>query len=297
MERKIDFTIGRDDFGVTVYVPWNCTNNCKFCSSKQSYNEIKSDFEKVKKQLFAIRNSIVEIVTFTGGEPSVNIEMLKELVSIVDNKVVFINTTLPKVNAEKFIDFVNKTDCVKSVSISRHCDSFEEDLNMLNRIADDETIRKIKKPVRINVVEFEEGSFTSERIERLVERWSRIRKDNLESVILNLRCNYELQSKETLHEMEESPVINMLTEKFFYHHHTFCNVCDTCVFFKMGKDKKREFAIHYHRGLSKTSIKFGNIIEVNDLIITQDGNICYDWDNKTEGIERLLFLLKITKVN
>lgn len=46
-----DFTIGRSDFSVTVYVPWNCTNNCKFCSSKKDYEKIKSDFSKLKESL------------------------------------------------------------------------------------------------------------------------------------------------------------------------------------------------------------------------------------------------------
>lgn len=152
---KIDFTIGRDDFGVTVYVPWNCTNNCKFCNSKQDYNKITADFEQIKKTLIAIRDSLVPIVTFTGGEPSADIEKLKQLVAIVSNKIVYINTTLPKKNAIEFIDFVNNTACIKSISISRHKTSYEDDCEMFNDIADDEMISKIQKSVRINVVEIE----------------------------------------------------------------------------------------------------------------------------------------------
>ena len=53
-----DFTIGRSDFSVTVYVPWNCTNNCKFCSSKKDYERIKGDYEKVKQSLQLIRDSM-----------------------------------------------------------------------------------------------------------------------------------------------------------------------------------------------------------------------------------------------
>ena len=114
-----DFTIGRSDFSVTVYVPWNCTNNCKFCSSKKDYNLIRSDFEKLKESLRLIRKSILPIVVFTGGEPSADVEKLRELLSIVDNKIVYINTSLPKRNCKEFIELVNSTDCVKSISISR----------------------------------------------------------------------------------------------------------------------------------------------------------------------------------
>ena len=87
-----DFTIGRNDFSVTVYVPWNCSNNCKFCSSKKDYERIKSDFSKLKESLQLIRTSILPIVVFTGGEPSADIDKLQELLSIVDNKMVYINT-------------------------------------------------------------------------------------------------------------------------------------------------------------------------------------------------------------
>ena len=107
---KKDFTIGRDDFSVTVYVPWNCTNKCAFCSSKKDYNIIKSNYDKVKEQLKKIRNSLTDIIVFTGGEPSADVEKLKELVSIVDNKTVYINTTLPKKNSKEFIDFIEKQE-------------------------------------------------------------------------------------------------------------------------------------------------------------------------------------------
>lgn len=292
---KKDFTIGRDDFSVTVYVPWNCTNNCAFCSSKKDYNIIKSNYDKVKEQLKKIRNSLTDIIVFTGGEPSADVEKLKELVSIVDNKTVYINTTLPKKNSKEFIDFINNTDCIKSISISRHTTSYKEDLTMLRDICEDEEIAKITKPVRINVVEFSKDQFSVENVKKYVERWEKIRKlksKDYASLILNLRCNYVFQKKEELHELTNSKVVNDLANNYFYYKHNFCNVCDTCTFFKR-KNNKREFIIDYHRGLMTTSISFGNITEVNDLILLQDGTLCYDWDGRKENISRLLYLLKI----
>lgn len=288
-----DFTIGRNDFSVTVYVPWNCTNNCKFCSSKKDYNIIKSDFNCVKEQLYRIRKSIVPIVVFTGGEPSVDIDKLSELVSIVDNKIVYINTTLPRRNSDKFIEFINTTDCVKGISVSRHSLTYEEDASLLNDICDDEVIAKITKPVRINVVSYKDNQFCLENVEKYVNRWKKVRKlkgDSYNSLILNLRSNYILQNKEKLHEMEDDTIINDLACKYYYYRHVFCNVCDTCVFFEM-ENNERTFEIDYHRGLLKTSINFGNITEINDLILLQNGEICYDWDGKKDNIDRLLQLL------
>ena len=231
------------------------------------------------------------IATIVGHD----VEKLKELVSIVDNKTVFINTTLPKKNSEEFIDFINNTDCIESISISRHTPSYKEDCKMLNDICEDEDIAKIKKPVRINVVQYKDDQFSIENIKKYVKRWEKIRKlksDDYDSLILNLRSNYVIQKKEELHELTNSKVVNDLTNNYYYHRHTFCNVCDTCVFFKR-ENNKRSFVINYHRGLMTTSISFGNITEVNDLILLQDGVLCYDWDGRSDNISRLLYLLDI----
>lgn len=291
---SIDFTIGRNDFSVTVYVPWNCTNNCKFCSSKKDYQTIKSDFEKLKESLQLIRNSILPIVVFTGGEPSADVEKLKELLSIVDNKVVYINTSLPKKNSKEFIELVNTTDCVKSISISRHGFSYEEDSEILHNIVEDETIAEIKKPVRINVVAQNEDSFSIENIKKYVSRWEKIAalKGGYDSLVLNLRGNYCTQESHNLHEMTGSKIVNDLAKKYFYHSHTFCNVCDTCKFQKFDDKRNPQLNILYHRGVMNTVVKFGNVVELNDLIIFQNGDIAYDWDGKKEGISKFLDMIQ-----
>lgn len=288
-----DFTIGRTDFSVTVYVPWNCTNNCKFCSSKKDYERIKSDYEKLKESLKLIRDSILPIVVFTGGEPSFDINKLKELLSIVDNKVVYINTSLPKRNSKEFIELVNAIDCIKGISISRHNPTYFEDSCMLREIVEDDVIAQIQKPVRINVVSQNEESFSIENIEKYVARWSKIaKKKKNNSLALNLRSNYCLQDIYNLHEMTKSKVINDLASHYFYDSHTFCNVCDTCTFEKIDEDKNTELVIYYHRGVMNTSVQFANIVEINDLIIFQNGEICYDWDGKNENILKFLDMIK-----
>ena len=75
MTRIERFTIGRNDFSLTVYVPWDCNNKCKFCSSKSDYSLINCDFDKVLEQLKRIRNSKISTVVFTGGEPLNNLEL------------------------------------------------------------------------------------------------------------------------------------------------------------------------------------------------------------------------------
>lgn len=291
-----DFTIGRSDFSVTVYVPWNCTNNCKFCSSKKDYERIKSDFSKLKESLQLIRNSILPIVVFTGGEPSSDIDKLRELLSIVDNKTVYINTSLPKRNCQEFIELVNSTDCIKSISISRHKQTYLEDSSLLHNIAEDEMITQITKPVRINVVSQDDDTFSINSIKKYVDRWSKIAKlkGGYHSLILNLRSNYCLQNSSELHEMTNSRVVNDLALNYYYQSHSFCNVCDTCTFVKYDENKEKELIICYHRGIMNTAIQFGNIVELNDLIIFQNGDICYDWDGKNENISTFLDMIHLT---
>lgn len=289
-----DFVIGRSDFSVTVYVPWNCTNNCHFCSSKEDYTRIKSDFKRLKQSLMLIRDSILPIVVFTGGEPSADVEKLRELLSIVSNKVVFINTSLPKQNSKEFIELVNTTDCVKSISISRHCHTYEEDSQILRNIVEDDVIATIKKPVRINVVSQGEDSFSIPSVQKYVSRWSKIAqmKGGPNTLVLNLRGNYVTQELSELHQMAGNKVVCDLASEYFYQSHTFCNVCDTCTFIKLDKDHKDELVILYHRGVMTTSVQFASIVEVNDLIILQNGDICYDWDGKADNISLFLDMIQ-----
>lgn len=289
-----DFTVGRNDFSVTVYVPWNCTNNCKFCSSKKDYERIKGDYERVKQSLQLIRNSILSIVVFTGGEPSADVEKLRELLEIVDNKIVYINTSLPKRNAKEFIELVNTTDCVKSISISRHRHSYAEDSKILYNIAEDEIIATIKKHVRINVVSQGEDTFSISSLRKYVDRWSKIAKlkGGPRTLLLNLRGNYITQDKTELHEMTNCKIINDMATEYYYQSHSFCNVCDTCSFIKLNENREDELFINYHRGVMHTAVPFGNVVEINDLIIFQNGDICYDWDGKNENISTFLDMIQ-----
>lgn len=95
--------------------------------------------------------------------------------------------------------------------------------------------------------------------------------------------------------MTNCKVINDLALTYFYQSHTFCNVCDTCTFIKLNAKKEDELVIKYHRGVMTTSVQFGNIVEINDLIIFQNGDICYDWDGKNENISTFLDMIKPKK--
>ena len=89
---------GRGNLACTIFVPWDCSNNCPFCTSKEMYSRMKDDFnleEIINKIKILNNNPIIHEYVLTGGEPLSNLDNLKKIVSAMD-KVVYINTTLPK---------------------------------------------------------------------------------------------------------------------------------------------------------------------------------------------------------
>ena len=147
------FVKGRDNLAVTVYVPYNCDNNCSFCTSKSEYKGAeKGESFVTELRLDEVRSSYINEVVFTGGEPMMNLKKLRRLVNIVNNKDVYINTTLINKNLDRFIAFVNETPCIKGVNISRHFSNFKEDAKLMKDIAADDYFEYFNKPIRINVV-------------------------------------------------------------------------------------------------------------------------------------------------
>ena len=261
------FCIGRNNLALTVFVPWDCSNNCPFCTSKESYSRKVPSFQNVAYQLKRIMDFSsypIRDVVFSGGEPMENVEKLKELIDLVpDNRDVYINTSFIRKNMDDFITLVNNTEKIKGVNISRHFDTFLADDAFLCNIAPDYCIDKIQKPVRINCVLDDVG-----KIDKIIERWS-----DYIGVEVSFRKDYTspLTEKE-LHNPYDPVPMALINMGFKFLSHTQCNVCDTSRF--INKDG---FVAQYHKGLKNSSIREGGDLEFNDLIIEQDGFFTYDW--------------------
>lgn len=269
------FSFGRDNLALTVFVPYDCANNCRFCTSKETYKTHRPSMRNVKYQIKMVLgeyNFPIKDVVFTGGEPMSDVEGLKELVSLIPSKYnVYINTTLIKRNLEKFVDFVNGCEKIKGVNISRHCETYDQDASLLSDIATDELIKLIKKPVRINCV------VGNQNISKVVERWKHI------GVHLYFRKDFNIeQSFAELHNPYDSLTMKLVSDGFSFKSHTQCNVCDTTVFEKDGQ------IVAYHKGQKNSSIRVGEYLEINDLIIDQSGAFTFDWGNNDLEIMREL---------
>jgi len=289
----MNFIIGRNNFAATVFVPYDCKNNCKFCTSKGEYKkntrvstpELHSFLSSMSK------SNLVEDIVFTGGEPMSDIDTLSSMVANVANKNVFINTTLIKDKYFEFINIVNNTNAIKGINISRHEVSYEEDCKGFENIAEDWLIKGILKPVKINIVlnynkfntdDISNKAAVKTEIEKYIKRW-----ESYSNVSLSFRLDYRYITTENLHNLT-CDLISIFSEMFEYSGHTFCDVCDSVIFQKNGQ------TISIHRGLEHSSFKMGNNIVINDVIMFPDGTVTYDWDKKTSD-ELLTFLCKNIK--
>ena len=271
------FLFGRDNLSVTVFVPWDCGNNCFFCTSKQKYAAYKADLKNVKWQLNRFLKEYdfpVKDVVFSGGEPMANVDALAELIELVpENKRIFVNTTFTKTGKNDFLNLIKKGR-IDGVNISRHHELYKKDCEWFCDIADDSEIDEIPCHVRINCV------LKDQNIAELVERWKG------KNVVLNLRCDYRSMTKEKLHDPYDVEVMELLKMGYRFESHTQCSVCDTTVF--AHKDDTMP-TVMYHKGMRASSVLSDDLLEINDFIIDQSGRLMYDWDHTDmELLEKIL---------
>jgi len=279
------FKIGRDNFALTVMVPYDCGNNCAFCTAKDIYHSIDKDMNtRINDVKFQMERTLHEFsypikdVVFTGGEPTADLDVLRELIDIVPaGKNVYINTTLPSNEFDEFHDLVNDEPKIKGINVSRHAPIIDEDCKLLCGIVGDKALRLINKPIRINCVLTDEYELDWKKI---VDRWVSVRKDVNPNISLCFRENFaaltldaKVLQRENLHN-PYTPFLVELAKEYMFVDHTQCNVCDTTRFMTPGG-----LVVAYHRGLEKSSVLSpdGETLEINDLVIFPNGEIGYDW--------------------
>ena len=260
------YKIGRNNLAATIYVPYDCDNNCPFCTSKIEYRQHFPNVGLIVQALKSlVDNPLIQDIVFTGGEPLANMTILKMLVDITRNKGknVFINTTFPKDSHDSLFYLLEEGN-VSGINMSRHESSYEQDSKLFYNIAPDWLISKISVPVKINAVVTNVDSFIT-KLPAMINRW------NKPNIRLCIRHDFRTTTFTNLHTLTDDPILNYLIQNYSFESHTFCDVCDTVNF---------EEGISYHRGMEHSSIKMGNTVIVNDIIVFPDGFIAYDWDRK-----------------
>ena len=267
------YVSGRDNLAVTIYAPYDCPNNCPFCTSKKMYEEKRGNLHNIYSAIGQLNYNRVPYkeVVITGGEPTANIKLLRCLVSYIpNNKRIFINTTLLLKTYEEFIEYLLSPagKRISGVNISRHAATYDDELATLSHIATDEQIERLAQivPVRINCV------LTSDTDKNaIINRW------NHKNVEVSFRADFTtIHTDEELHSPYDAHAVE-LAKEYAYIGHTGCNVCDTVLF------KNDNMSIRYHRGKEHTLIIDKQKAEFNDIIIFPDGAISLDWENNEEN--------------
>lgn len=271
--------IGRNNFALTVFVPYDCPNNCAFCNSKKNYLLSPSNETMVIQRMTALLSNDyifpIKDVVLTGGEPMANIESLKRILDAIPYKYnVYINTTFINANRKAFIDLVNSNNKICGVNISRHFDSYEKDSKFFKNIAKDEYVAEFVKPVRINCIVTKKLD-----IDNIYNRWKKYPNVNI-----SFRHNFNIPlTNQQLHNMYDDFLITLSqTDNISYINHTQCAVCDTTQF------KKENTIIQYHKSKKHSSFIEYSTITINDLIIFQDGTVAYDWEDSKADIMQFI---------
>lgn len=258
----MEFLVGRTNLACTIFVPFDCNNNCPFCTSKDMYrNGIKLDADAIVEVIKRLNSNYdIREYVLTGGEPFANLSVTKRLINEMDKKC-YINTTLPMVdNIEEVIDYINNEKKIRGINISRHI-GFN-----FSGVANLALIDKIQKPVRINTVINKNFSF--EKFKEFVKEWGSDLR------LINLRADYTKLDATTLKSRDW--VEEKLAEEYTYGGAGGCLVCQSSLF------EADNCNIQYHRGLMFSSVNIGNKTYINDVIVTPDGSVYKDWDMKND---------------
>jgi organic radical activating enzyme len=254
------FIVGRSNLAATIFVPYDCKNNCSFCTTKHEYADTSNfSVKKILKQLDII-NKMPDVrdVVFTGGEPFADIKLLDEMIQkISDDKYIFVNTTLPYDTAIEAVEYINNSR-INSVNISRHID------RIISRRSDF-LFDSINKSIKINCVVFRD--YSDEAILDFIGMYQGYNRT------ISFRADYRTINKSNLSTLDDPFFQQLVSLGLTYVGSSSCSVCNTDSF--LTKDG---FEVSYHRGIENSALKVGETVMVNDIIIKQDGSLYYDWN-------------------
>ena len=256
------YVIGRNNLSCTVFVPFDCDNNCPFCTSKSMYNNgMQLNPQEIINKINILNgNADIKEYVLTGGEPFANLGITKTLINAMEKRC-FINTTLPmNDNIDEIVDYINNEPKIQGINISRHI-GFN-----FKMVAGIDIINRIKKPIRINTVI--NKNFTFDKFKEFVKEWGDRNR------MINLRADYTTLDTCTL--KSRDVIEELLATEYMYRGGGGCLVCFSCMF------EADNCNIQYHRGLMYSSVRMGEKTYINDVIITPDGNMYKDWDMKTD---------------
>ncbi len=261
---------------VTVFVPYDCQNDCPFCVNKEEYSNPEGfSIEKICESI-----KVMDAITpycdfvFTGGEPFSNLNSLQVLLDHVpDTHKVYINTTFPVFatqTSDDMLDFCeNNKDKITCINISRHLIKYVEE-------SPDDLIARIPVPIRVNCVLYQD--YPRDQLTDYMDRFNEYR------IPIQFRFDYTDTTPENLYQEENDHILKDLKE---FCHYTGLDGCRMRCGYHF---KYRDLDLTYHKTLPYSTIveSDGDITYdiLYDILIKQNGDIHGDWDGKILDVDK-----------
>ena len=262
---------------VTVFVPYDCQNNCPFCINKKEYADVSSF--SLDKIIESIRT--MDAITprcdfvFTGGEPLADLVSLQKMLdAIPTTHQVYINTTVPRqarTGFDEMIDFTRRNrDKITCMNISRHLVKYVEE-------SPDEVLGRIACPTRINCVLYKH--YPADKLPAYVERFLPY------GIPIQFRYDYTETTPENLYEEDHDPILQDLKRLFTYKGLDGCRMRNGFHFEYKG------LHMTYHKTLPYSTITETDENGVTydilyDILIKQNGEIHSDWTGVRMDVEK-----------
>ena len=262
---------------VTVFVPYDCQNNCPFCINKKEYADVSSF--SLDKIIESIRT--MDAITprcdfvFTGGEPLADLASLQKMLDAVPaTHKIYINTTFPRqarTGFDEMIDFTRRNkDKITCMNISRHLVKYVEE-------SPDEVLGRIACPTRINCVLYKH--YPADKLPAYAERFLPY------GIPIQFRYDYTETTPENLYEEDHDPILRDLKRLFTYKGLDGCRMRNGFHFEYKG------LHMTYHKTLPYSTITETDENGVTydilyDILIKQNGEIHSDWTGVPMDVEK-----------
>jgi len=262
---------------VTVFVPYDCSNNCPFCINKKEYADC-STFS-LERIIESIRT--MDAITpycdfvFTGGEPLADLESLQKMLDVIPSThKIYINTTFPvqkHYTAEEMLASTEKNkDKITCMNISRHLQKYVEE-------SPDEVIGRIACRTRINCVLYKH--YPADKLVDYVERFLPY------NIPIQFRYDYTETTPDNLYEEENDKILQDLRKFFTYKGLDGCRMRNGFHFEYKG------LHMTYHKTLPYSTIVEKDDTGVTydilyDILIKQTGEIHSDWTGVVMDVEK-----------
>ena len=255
---------------VTIFVPYDCKNNCPFCINKEEYADTTGfSLEKICQSIRRM-DAITPNCDFvlTGGEPFANLTALQTILdAIPPTHKIYINTTLPVSVHQSEADilaFVNRNQAKLScINISRHLQKYVVESN-------DSLLARLPVPFRINCVLYQNDVLKD--LTPYLERFH-----NIPGASIQFRFDYTATTPDNLYDAGNDPIFQNLQRVASYTGLDGCRMRCGFHFDYNGME------LTYHKTLPYSTIEevdpvTGIVYDIlYDILIKQNGDIHSDW--------------------